>query len=117
MGVIQAVVGGVSGGGCEWRRLNIVIGLQNKKGHIEQRHRAARGCARSNQHLLGIEGLSVKQSIEEENGGEVDGGQTSECLHALVRSFNPSIWLSIFRVCKNHSFSSSALFQTLGDQR
>lgn len=106
--------GGAYGGGCEWRRLHIVIGVQNKKGQIEQKHREVKGCVRNNKQLNVTGVLSVMQRVGEEKAGVVDRGQTSEHLACSGQELQPQHLAIQFRVHKNHSFSSSTLFKALG---
>ena len=106
--------GGAYGGGCEWRRLHIVIGVQNKKGQIEQKHREVKGCVRNNKQLNVTGVLSVTQRVGEEKAGEVGRGQTSEHLTCSGQELQPQHLAVHFRVHKNHSFSSSTLFKGLG---
>ena len=94
--------------------MDIVTGVQNKKGQIKQKHGELRECAKSNKQLNPTGVLSVKQRVEV---GKVGRGSQEPYLGGpciLWTSFNPRIWLSMFRVCKNCPFKSSTLFKTLG---
>lgn len=62
---------------------HIVIGVQNKKGQIKQKHREIRECAKNNKQLNRIGVSSVKQRVGMEKVGELAGARPWRTLHAL----------------------------------
>lgn len=73
-----------------------------------------RECTRNNRQLNIIGVLNIKQRVGEEKAAYVDGPDLEAPCMLWTWSFNPSIWMFIFRVHTDCLLNSSTLFKTLG---